>query len=166
MCKGEFSNGTPVIYIFVVFPAHLVKRQTPPLLQFLIDTGAEKTMINAVDAEKLGIEYKVSAAGISVPYFGGQQLTQGGTMGGVGGGITAYEVEDVSLLLLTGLDTHTEVHREYLSPLYVPEGRVRGIPNLLGRDLLSRFDVSWKSLESTIDLTRVAKPGRWEVTIA
>ena len=81
MCKGEFSNGTPVIYTFVVFPAHLVGQKTPPLLQFLIDTGAEKTMINAVDAEKLGIEYKVSAAGTSIPYFGGQALPEAGRMG-------------------------------------------------------------------------------------
>lgn len=75
-------------------------------------------------------------------------------------------MKDVSLLLLTRLDTHVEVHREYLSPLYVPEGNVREIPNLLGRDILGRFDFSWKSLESTIDFSRVAIPGRWEVTIA
>lgn len=166
MCKGEFSNGKPVIYMFVVFPAHLVEQETPPLLQFLIDTGADRTMINALDAEKLGIEYKLSSAGVSIPYFGGQQLTKAGTMGGIGGGITAYEVEDVSLLLLTRLDTYIEVHREYLSPLYVPEGRVREIPNLLGRDILSRFDISWKCLEATIDLSRIAKSGSWEVTIA
>ncbi|MFQ6028495.1 MAG: hypothetical protein ACE5Q6_13470 [Dehalococcoidia bacterium] len=168
MCKAGFSSGgLPVINALVLFPAHLVSRRaTPPPLQFLIDTGADATMISAFDAPKLGIVYQADANGVQVPYFGGAALPQGASLGGVGGGINAYEVNDVTLILTCELDNGlTEYHSESLEKIYIPEGNVPDIPNLLGRDILSRFDILWKSGEKTIDFTRCLSQGRWSVSV-
>lgn len=166
MCKADFYEGYPLIDALVIFPAHLVSGETPPPLSFLIDTGADSTMISAADAAKLGIEYRLSAEGVSTPFFGGQPLRKGPNVGGVGGGIRSYEVKDVNLLLVTMLDEEKlELHEEHLDVLYVPEGGISEIPNLLGRDIICRFNMVWDSLKKTIDLTRAAIPGRWWISI-
>ncbi len=165
MCQGELVNGHALIDALVLFPAHLKTGATPPTLRFLIDTGAEGTLINPIDAQKLGIEYQLSIKGTSIPYFGGQALKEGPEMGGIGGGIQTFKVKDVILVLLTALDDKLELHQEYLDWLYVPEGTAGELPNLLGTDVLTRFDISWKSLTSTIDLSRVASPGSYVVSI-
>lgn len=165
MCKAWFLNGYPLIYAFVLFPAHRAARERIPALQFLIDSGADKTMLNAIDAEKLGIEYRLSIEGKSEPFFGGLRLPKGPLIGGIGGGLEVYEVEDVLLIFRTERNNHIEYHEEFLDVLYIPEGTARSIPNLLGRDILNRFDFSWEISKGIIDFSRASKPGSYRVII-
>ncbi len=118
-------------------------------------------MVNAGDAEKLDIEYKMSPGGIEVPFFGGVALKKGPLMGGVGGGIQSYEVPDVELILITEMNDIVELHGEHLDVLYVPEGRVREIPSLLGMDVLSRFNCTWNHEHLDVDLDRIPTLGRY-----
>jgi len=155
MCKGVFFDGSPYIFATVLFPAHYRKaKEFPPFLTFLIDTGADTTMINSIDAERLGITYRAS-----VPFFGKHPLEEAMVVRGVGGKIKTYIVKDVRLILKTSRNKHVEFHTEYLDHIYIPEGGVIEIPNLLGRDILNLFNISYNNTEEFIDLTRVPISG-------
>jgi hypothetical protein len=135
------------------------------MLDFLVDTGADHTLINAIDAEKLGITYLMSAQGKDVATYNGVPLSPGPTMGGIGGGIRTYEVRDVSLVLVTWERNRiARSHEESLPYLYVPEGGVRAIPNLLGRDILERFDLTVSTTHKMVELTRAAIRGTYTVS--
>lgn len=162
--QGPMFGGVPIVPAFVLFPVHVQQGRLPPPLEFLVDTGADKTMINAVDAEKLGVSYSRSAEGEDVAMFDGVRLREGPTMGGVGGGIKTYTVRNVSLLFVTLDDGRLiELHDEPLDELFVPEGTVREIPNLLGRDLLERFNFTYRPGDGFVDLARATLPGRYVV---
>ena len=161
MCRGIFFfKGTPYIFVNVLFPAHYrIGKEFPPPLTFLMDTGADTTMINSIDAEKLGIEYQVSTDEVDVPFFGGQPLEEAKKAIGVGGKIRTYSVKNVMLILRTNTNKHIEYHTEYLDNIWIPEGRAIEIPSLLGRDIINRFSVSYNSNDETLDLSRVPIPG-------
>ena len=160
MCRGIFFEGSPYIFAKVLFPAHY-KRVTEfsPSLIFLMDTGADTTMINSLDAEKLGIVYKDSIDGVGVPFFGGQPLEEAKKVKGVGGEISTYCVKNVMLILRTNTNNHIEYHTEYLDNIWIPEGGVIEIPSLLGRDIINRFSISYNSNDKILDLSRVSIPG-------
>ena len=160
MCKGLFLDGTPYVFANILFPAHYKKKKEfPPLLTFLMDTGADTTMINSIDAEKLGIKYKVSVDGVEIPFFGGQPLEEAKKAIGVGGEIRTYIVRSVMLILKTSLNGHVEYHTEYLDAIGIPEGGAVEIPSLLGRDIINRFSISYNMHEELIDLSRISIPG-------
>lgn len=165
MCEGIFSDGKPVVYAQVFFPAHLEEPPSIPPLEFLVDTGAEGTLISVTDAHKLGIEYKRTVRGLIEPFFGGEKLDKGPGLGGIGGGIASYEVKDVLLVFVTQYENCFERHVERLSVVYVPEGKAKGVPNLLGWDILSRFRLSCCITESSLELSRVKTPGSYLVEI-
>ena len=165
MCKTKVINGRPVVSAIVLFPAHQLGGVVPPILDFLVDTGADKTLINAIDAEKLGIKYHLSAGGQSSATYDDVPLVKGPNMGGIGGGIATYEIPVVSLVLVTWLGNRiVESHQELLSCLYVPDSRVRAIPNLLGRDILERFNFTMRAAEKTLELSRAAVRGTYTVS--
>lgn len=160
MCKGIFFDGTPYIFASVLFPAHYRnKKEFPPPLTFLMDTGADTTMINSIDAEKLGIIYKVSVDGIDTPFFGGQPLEEAKKVIGVGGEIRTYIVRDVRLILRTVINSHVEYHTEFLDSFWIPEGGAIEIPSLLGRDIINRFEIEYNKNEEILKLSRVSIPG-------
>lgn len=159
MCYGMIEGGRPVISALVMFPGHLVSGKAPPPLEFLIDTGADLTLISALDAPKLDIEYRVSAQGRRVPHFDGVPLEQGPQMGGIGGGIDTYRVRDVRVIFPTLLDDCIEWHHETLSALYIPAVEATSVPNLLGRDILDRFNMYWNRSTGRIDMDRASTPG-------
>ena len=94
-----------------------------------------------------------------MPYFDGVALEEGPAMGGIGGGIGTFRVRDVHVLFPRLLDDCLEMHEEVLDSLYVPAGRATSIPNLLGRDLLGRFDLHWSQALGTIEMNRTSTPG-------
>lgn len=165
MCKARIINGRPIVQAIVVFPAHRMAGVVPPILDFLVDTGADHTLINAIDAGKLGIQYHMSAEGQNIATYDGIPLAKGPTMGGIGGGIQTYQIRNVSLVLVTwDRNRIRESHQELLPCLYVPEGTIREIPNLLGRDILERFDFTMNAAEKTLELTRAAIRGTYTVS--
>lgn len=168
MCKGFFFKGAPTVVAFVLFPLRSVQMEkdgvSPLPLEFLVDTGADKTMISGADVSKLGINYR-PADGTLVPFLEDQPLEKGQNMGGVGGGIKTYVVPNVNLYFISDLGDRREIHEENLDQLYVPEGKVKDIPNLLGRDMLTRFDIVWKSQEPSIELSRSLEFGSYRVNI-
>lgn len=165
MCKGTFTDGRPIVYAHIYFPAHLEEPLGIPPLQFLVDTGADSTLISVSDAGKLGIEYKRSVRGALVPFFGGENLDRGPDLGGIGGGIASYEVKDVLLVLVTWHKDCQEYHVEPLERVLVPEGKAKGVPSLLGWDVLGHFQLSCCTVGPLLDLTRVKVLGTYQVQI-
>lgn len=158
---------------FITFPSPLAqieegKASPNPVtlpLEFLVDSGAAVTMISGADVEKLRISYRKSSNGEEVPHLKDQPLEKGPKMGGVGGGIQTYVLPNVKLYLFSELEDRRELHEEDLEYLFIPEGKVKDIPNLLGRDLLSRFNIEWKSQEKSIELIRALEFGSYSVHI-
>jgi hypothetical protein len=164
MCKAKIINGRPIVQAIVFFPTHQAAGVLPPMLDFLVDTGADYTLINAIDAEKLGIKYHTSAQDQNIATYDGIPLAAGPTMGGMGGGIRTYEIRNVSLFFVTwGRNRIVESHEEPLPCLYVPEGTVRQIPNLLGRDVLERFNLTMSATDKMVELARAAVRGTYTV---
>ena len=169
MCKGTVTNGKPYTAVNVVFPAYYLKYKAfPPLLDFLVDTGAHTTIINSLDATKLGIIYReedakifgiVDKDKIGVPYFEGKSLEYAGYAAGIGGVISIFKLNEVLLIQRTKIGTYQEYHTEFLDYILIPEGKATEIPNLLGRDVINRFKMVYDATNTIFEFTRVPKPG-------
>ena len=101
-------------------------------MRFIIDTGAEKTQINEIEAERIGLEFS--------------SLDQSPKpVGTVAGLISAKQLNDVILIFKTHTGSTTELALDNLLVTSRPKGRgkhvLRQIPNLLGRDLLIKYKV-------------------------
>lgn len=165
MCKAKIFETKPLIPGLILFGAHLKTGRMPPPVVFLVDTGADVTLLSAGDAERLGIEYELSTEGAFVPFFGRKPLKEGPIMGGIAGRIQTYKVPDTYLQLITFLDGHVERHIEHLDLLYIPDGAVREVPSVLGMDVLSRFNSNWDFEKAYVDFTRLAKLGEYQISI-
>ncbi|MEA2075811.1 MAG: hypothetical protein U9O85_08825 [Euryarchaeota archaeon] len=164
MCEGIFIHGRPFSSAKVLFPAYYKKQKTfPPTLNFLVDTGADTTLINSMDAMKLGIVYAESEEGRQIPCFDNVPLEEGKELKGVGGRIKTYVIRDVMLIFKTPLTgefkDHVEYHTEFLDSICIPEGGAIEIPNLLGRDVINRFKMYYDGTTETLELVRVPIPG-------
>lgn len=138
MCRGYFSAGRPRVDAFLLSPAFTEFNK----VVFLLDTGADKTAITLRDALRLGADVPKITAGNPIE------------MKGVGGAARAYPIKHVELIFLErsphSID-EVSVHIELLDEVLL-------IPNLptsiLGRDVLSRFDVEINSVSGEINLKR------------
>ncbi|MDI6655787.1 MAG: hypothetical protein QME59_07915, partial [Candidatus Hydrothermarchaeota archaeon] len=101
-------------------------------IEFVIDTGANKTVILDKDAVTLGINYK-------------KLKRYERDFVGIGGSIETYVIEDATLLLKAGAEV-----LEIKTPVFVvkhpidriselEKTKILRIPSLLGRDLINRF---------------------------
>ncbi|MFH1352924.1 MAG: retropepsin-like aspartic protease [bacterium] len=138
---GFFKDGCAFIR------AHLVLSELPldAVVNFLVDTGASKTVISDKDAIFLKVDYEKLKPS-------SQKLS------GVGGSVDTYIFEDTTLVFKTEADK-----LEFKFPILFlkhdltsmnEEDRIKilRIPSLLGRDILNRFKLIYNPSENKLEL--------------
>ena len=111
-------------------------------IRFLVDTGAYRTTILNIDAERLGIDY-------SRLY----KKEEGAI--GIGGTADTYILEDVKLLFAT----ETGIHLEDLKTINVimietdDEYKIKKLPSLLGIDVLNKYKLFVDKTNNQVLLT-------------
>lgn len=143
--SGRFEGvaGAPYISAEVALPPLGTARNIP----FLLDTGADTTFLMADDAGQMGID------------FG--NLTLAPSLGrGVGGYIRLYQVS--ASITFAGRE-NLYVYRAELA-IAEPGAHNRGLPSLLGRDILNRwrlrYDAPANALEAEVHSADLVVPRR------
>ena len=141
--RFEGVTGEPRIDAEVALPSLGATRSIP----FLLDTGADTTFLMAEDAIRMGID------------FG--NLTLSPRLGsGVGGYIRIYHA-DASITFADRENLY--VYRAELA-IAEPGEHNRGLPSLLGRDILNRwrlrYDAPANALEAQVDSADLIVPRR------
>ncbi len=123
MIQGYFRiegpQKRPYVDAVVQFP--IINRQSLEI-SFLVDTGADRTILSPFDASRLREQFAVDL--LSLP--------SGAPSSGVGGRAATRRIDAT---LQMG-DFSTDLTLAILEP---PPGRLPGMPSLLGRDIISRF---------------------------
>ncbi len=116
MIRGYFSTIGTVRrpFLYCDFELRDGSDAGPVGVEFLVDTGANRTLLSPIDADNIGIDVS--------------KLKMGRRSVGVGGEMSTRVVE--SRLTTQGYST--------LLTLHIPEARLP-IPSLLGRDFMANF---------------------------
>ena len=131
---GFRSNGRPYVRVQLYLPRLRARAR----IDFLLDTGADFTLIHLDD--RMFFDAK--------PVRTGAGLTPGASMSGIGGGTNDYGIEEAVYVLQDEdgvswpLPGRTHIA---LDPA------VRGIPSLLGRDILDLMLFCISEREITLD---------------
>lgn len=148
MCQGYFRKGRPYVKAAILSPKIRAKR--PSWSEFIVDTGADRTILGYPDALKLGIDTsKLKKIKVS----------------GVGGIANACILKNVGLLFLDEdkKRRNKSLHLEPLDEIIIlPTLR----ENLLGRDLMNLFSVSKDFYNRKIELKRNDYAGRFHLTMS
>ena len=143
--SGRFEGvtGEPRIDAEVALPSLGTARSIP----FLLDTGADTTFLMAEDAIRMGVDFGKLALS---PSLGS----------GVGGYIRIYHA-DASITFADRENLY--VYRAELA-IAEPGEHNRGLPSLLGRDILNRwrlrYDAPANALEAQVDSADLVVPRR------
>ena len=126
--EGTFDGfGAPRITVTLINKKMNIEHD----INFLIDTGASRTVIADTDAIKLGLDY-------SKLHKTKENMT------GIGGVVDTYAMRDTKLHFVT----NGKIHVEKLAEIFVikhivmdekTKELVRRIPSLLGRDILGKY---------------------------
>ena len=107
-------------------------------IRFVVDTGADRTLIGYDDAKRLGVDYRRYRPEDSVRTLG------------IAGSLRTYDEE--GWLVLRSVDDGEHTFGVALS---VAEKNPDGwVPSLLGRDILDRFDLFVSRRRNVLTLTR------------
>ena len=120
MLRGRFGNTSngPYLEGYISFPRLGVKG----LISFLVDTGADSSIIMPTDGKKLGIDYR--------------NLTNRSSSDGLGG--SANEFQELAILSFSDPKyVYSYVLREVA--IAEPAPFNRRYPSLLGREILHRW---------------------------
>ena len=92
---------------------------------FLIDTGADKSLLSASDARRIGIDYGALGSRSDII--------------GVGGKLEAYSVQTT----IAFADSEAQVHFYRLTLDVACDSEQYELPSLLGRDILNRWCMTY-----------------------
>ena len=130
MIIGEFDDlGRPYVEGRLMIPRFNVAHR----IDFLLDTGAERTCLHPADT---------NGARIPIEALGGAIQSRGV------GGISAYYREPA--LLSFDDDPYTRVYAIELLIADPREGN-QGLPSLLGRDVINNWRISYDPTDSTLE---------------
>lgn len=113
-------------------------------MTFLLDTGAERTIISEGDAERLGIDYS--------------KLKKGYPALGIGGMSDTYVIKNVTLSFVSNGWLIVRIMKELELLKHETDDptlklALKSLPSLLGRDVLGRkFTISSDGKNATIDI--------------
>lgn len=131
MLRGRFgdTSGGPYLEGRLILPQLNVQGD----ISFLVDTGADSTVIMPLDAIKLGVDYsKLSGSKTSV---------------GVGG-IAQMFTESAAVIFLEGSRTLHMYFIEVSIASYTPE--IADLPSPLGRDVLDNWRIHYNPASGTL----------------
>jgi hypothetical protein len=121
--RGRFgdTSGRPYVEGRLSFPRLRIVGD----ISFILDTGADKSLLMPIDAERLGVDFK--------------KLERTDESRGVGG-LSRQFVEPAILAFTDGSFLHV-----YQIPMRiaVPNPEIMDIPSLLGRDVIDRWSVTY-----------------------
>lgn len=137
--RGSFTSITkaPLVVAKIVQESFHLNND----VRFLVDSGASSTVIADSDAARLGIDYSRL-----------EQHSQG--MLGIGGNVSTFILPDVTLVFAT----EEGLFEEHLEKIYVMrhpviDARIKGIPSLLGRDVLNKYSILLRQATNTVLIT-------------
>jgi predicted aspartyl protease len=135
MCKGTFRYIKPTIEAFLNSPFI----EKPARVYFLIDTGSDKVALSEEDAQRMGIKYK--------------ELEKTQSFGISGNPTPTYLLPEVDIIFTDFSNIHNSIHlhTETLDNISIIEGLKI---NLLGMELLKRFNIVIDYTEQKIELLR------------
>ena len=136
---GRYGNTSHAPYVdaHVLLPSLRLQGG----ISFLIDTGADTTVMAEVDANRLGIDYS--------------KLPNATQCFGIGGVSRDY-VEPAVLLLADGAVLH--FYRIKLT-IKSPDPALRTMPSLLGRDVINRLQVTLNHSASNCHIEIITSDG-------
>ena len=139
MLEGRFGNtsGAPYIEARISFP----RLQLWGLVSFLVDTGADGTVLMPTDSKKLGIDFK--------------SLGNPTTSEGIGGAAQGFNETAV-----LSFSDRSHVYSYLLTiEISAPTRRNHRFPSLLGRDILKQWRCVMDVDRGQITFT----PRRWDL---
>lgn len=131
MLRGRFgdTSGRPYLVGRLILPRLGLQGD----ISFLVDTGADKSVLMPIDALRLGVDYtSLSGSAASV---------------GIGGYARMFE-EEAAAVFLEGTRT---LHMYFIQvgvPSYTPE--IEDVPSLLGRDVLDHWRMHYNPASGTL----------------
>lgn len=131
MLRGRFGDttGRPYLEGRLILPRLNVQGD----ISFLVDTGADRTVLMPVDAVRLGIDYR---------QLRGSHVTVGL------GGMAHMFVEADAAVFLEGAATLHLYFVDIAIPSFTPE--IADLPSLLGRDVLDRWRMHYNPTAGTL----------------
>jgi hypothetical protein len=127
------TNGTPILDGYIKVRRHNIEGP----VSFLVDTGADVTVLMPKDAMKLGVDYSL--------------LGKPTKARGVGASAKCYRVE--AMVSLRDEDDEPISHRIILA-IIEPDskGANMGMPSLLGRDIINEYRMIFDAYSSRLYL--------------
>lgn len=124
MLKGRYGDttGRPYIEGRLSIPRLGLRGD----ISFIVDTGADKSVLMPLDANRLGVDYS--------------QLNRSYNTIGIGG----YSKNYIESAMLAFAEPKALLH-VYLLEIYIctPSPEIADIPSLLGRDILDRWKITF-----------------------
>jgi hypothetical protein len=122
-----FFKSSPVEGAYVAAIVESEKVHLYGTVEFLVDTGATRTILSDKDVTRLGLDYAEL------------DKLQGGVLG-VGGTVDTYILADAKLMF----NAEKIIQQEPLEQLYVLKhstlnDKILRIPSVLGRDILNKY---------------------------
>ena len=111
-------------------------------IEFLIDTGAARTVIMEKDSEKLAIDYnKLSKSTIGLI--------------GIGGVIETYEAKNASLhfIVKTGEEHAINIDRLRIARIPKRGPMIPSMPSIIGRDILNKYKLEYDRRNDSVFIT-------------
>lgn len=139
--RGTRGREVPVVRARILVPEQEVEGD----ITFLLDTGADVSLIMPKDAHRLGISHEALEP-------------TGGLVRGVGGSSRLYRAE-ASLMFLDRDNSY--VYQTELA-IVEPSEHAEALPSLLGRDILNRWLLRYEAprnvLEAEVDTADLVIP--------